>query len=277
MLFAQISDFHLTVPGEHEFDGIDPADYLRASVDALNRLEPQPEFVLITGDIAENGSEKEYRTASSVLDKLRTPFYVVPGNHDTRLQLYRAFAGRACPLREASDSEGIESNPPKALEYSFTHAGYRFIALDTLREGSASGELSSSSLAWLESELQTAGRSPRILFLHHPPLVTGLSLMDESRLTNATELLSILNRYPAETHLLCGHVHRPVSAIWKGNAVHTCPSVFHQLKFSLGHDPNPGFVFEPPAFRLFLTAEDTLVSHIVYTGDYGPHYPVNSE
>ena len=276
MFFVQISDMHLIQPGHRTFGGVDPAAYAESCVKAVNLLKPQPELVLVTGDIADIGTAEVYDYACEILDRLHSPYFVVPGNHDNRVALYDAFKGRACPVAPADGNTEAGDGGPAWLPYSFSHGRFRFIALDTLSEGSPAGYLCAEQLYWLESLLKGSATNSRVIFFHHPPVATGHPLIDESRLRNAADLQEILAHYPAETHLLCGHVHRPVSTIWNGAAVHICPSVIHQLSFNLRAESEFSFIYEPPAFRVFIETGDTLISHLVYINDFGPHYPVGS-
>ncbi len=255
MVFAQISDLHLTAD-ENLFDGAGPDTHAVACVSALNRLNPRPDFVIITGDIAESADAAVYQRTRQILGDLQVPYFVIPGNHDDRHLLYQTFRDSACPAGNAS------ADP--YLQYTFSHGGFRFVGLDTLEVNSAHGFLCQTRLSWLEAVLRENSVTPRILFLHHPPVATGHPVVDESRLQNGADLGRLLGRFPAETHLLCGHVHRSVSTIWNGAAVHICPSVYHQFSFDRWLDAELKLVPEPPAFRVYLQVDGTLVSHVVY-------------
>jgi outer membrane protein assembly factor BamB/predicted MPP superfamily phosphohydrolase len=73
--FAHVTDTHV--------GGSTGAEDLERTVADINSL-PDLDFVLVTGDITEFGSGEELRTAKEILDKLQKPYYVVPGNHDSK-------------------------------------------------------------------------------------------------------------------------------------------------------------------------------------------------
>ena len=52
MLLAQISDLHVMPKGQLAYGRVDTAPMLRDAIEHLNRLDPQPDAVLITGDLA---------------------------------------------------------------------------------------------------------------------------------------------------------------------------------------------------------------------------------
>src|ERR1700740_2112486 len=73
--FALLSDTHIGSPnGSSEED-------LRRTVrdlDAMNDID----FVVITGDITELGTNQQLKLAKQILDSLNKPWYIIPGNHD---------------------------------------------------------------------------------------------------------------------------------------------------------------------------------------------------
>src|SRR6266446_287888 len=73
--FAWLSDTHVG-SGTGEED-------LRVTVRDLNSMTGLS-FVVISGDITEYGSHEQLRLAKEILDALRIPCHVVPGNHDTK-------------------------------------------------------------------------------------------------------------------------------------------------------------------------------------------------
>src|SRR5215204_3122497 len=74
--FAFISDTHIgAANGGAEED-------LRRTVADINSMTDIA-FVVLTGDITELGTDAELRIAKQILDSLKVPYYIIPGNHDT--------------------------------------------------------------------------------------------------------------------------------------------------------------------------------------------------
>ena len=74
--FIHISDTHIGSPnGSAE-------EYLRKTVEDINRRNDIA-FVVITGDITEPGTDNELKQSREILGKLKLPWHIIPGNHDT--------------------------------------------------------------------------------------------------------------------------------------------------------------------------------------------------
>ena len=57
---------------------------LAQCVDHINQHNPKPDVVLVTGDITHSGQSEKFTHAAELLNPLKMPFYVIPGNHDDR-------------------------------------------------------------------------------------------------------------------------------------------------------------------------------------------------
>ena len=66
-LIVQLSDPHI---GADWADG-DPVAALAAAVDCVRAMSQQPDAVLLTGDLADHGSDAEYEQVRDVLTPLR--------------------------------------------------------------------------------------------------------------------------------------------------------------------------------------------------------------
>ncbi len=90
-----------------------------AAVDSLNRIRPEPDLIVISGDLTDEGTEDEYQKLRELLVELRRPFVVLPGNHDDRGNLRAAFSDHAWLPNEG------------ALSFALDVGELRLVALDT--------------------------------------------------------------------------------------------------------------------------------------------------
>lgn len=263
MLIAQITDAHVGPPGHIFYGRVDTAAALASAVAALNRLEPQPDIVLFTGDLADVGTDEEYAHISALLEPLAAPLAVIPGNHDARAPLRRAFAANPwLPAGVGPLNQVIEDFP------------LRLIGLDTLDttvpgpDGRFdAGRLDAGTLEWLETTLSRARDRATVIFMHHPPFATGIGHMDAIGCRNGDALGAIVARHPQIERVLCGHVHRGVVMRWAGTVASICPSVAHQVALDLRQGAPAAFVTETPAMQLHLWKPGAgLISHTLPIG-----------
>src|SRR5258706_10499326 len=92
MLLAQITDLHVMPKGMLAYGKVDTAGMLRDAVAHLNRLEPRPDAVVITGDLADRGEPVAYQHLREILADLKIRWFVIPGNHDRLAEFRSAFA-----------------------------------------------------------------------------------------------------------------------------------------------------------------------------------------
>jgi 3',5'-cyclic AMP phosphodiesterase CpdA len=239
--------------GVRLFGRLDAAGYLERAIAHLNALEP--DMVLITGDLTNDGEASDYAAFAAIVGRLRAPFCVLTGNHDRRELVRARFAGL----------------PPQGpLAYAIDRFALRLIALDTLVEGEPWGQLGEEQLAWLDARLGEMPDRPTLVALHHPPFRTGVGHLDRSMLQDADALAAVIGRHGQVERVLCGHVHRSIQRRFAGTLALSAPSCAHQTELVLGEAPAT-WICEPPAVLLhWWDPQAGLVSHVSMIGDYGP-------
>ena len=95
MLIAQLSDPHLRPPGELYQQAVDSNRMFHNALAQLASMKPQPDLVILSGDLVDEGTAAEYAVARQMLDRIRVPLIVLPGNHDDRETFRRTFADHA--------------------------------------------------------------------------------------------------------------------------------------------------------------------------------------
>lgn len=245
-MIVQISDPHHT--GEPE-----PAGALAAAVAAIGRLEPAPDAVLLTGDIANSADPAEYAQVRELLAPLAMPVHPLPGNHDDRDALREAFADHA----QLAATSGF-------VQYAVSAGDVRLVLCDTTEPGEEGGRLDEERLAWLEAELGREPDTPTLLAMHHPPILTGMPVFDAIGLPpgDRERLAEIVGAAAQVRLLVTGHVHRAIAGTLAGRPVFVCPSVHLQAKLDLRPQGELALFPAPPAFGVHLLAEGDAVSHV---------------
>jgi 3',5'-cyclic-AMP phosphodiesterase len=263
MLIAQISDFHIKARGKVAYRVVDTASCLARAVATVAALEPAPDIVVCTGDLADFGRPDEYGLLRELLAPLKPPIYLIPGNHDEREAMRRAFAGEGYLPAEGFLHYVVEDHP------------LRLVALDTVIPGEAGGRLCEERLGWLDRTLTAAPERPTMVIMHHPPFATGIAHMDRIGLDGAASFAAVLGRHPQVERVLCGHLHRAIQARIGSHAIaSTAPSTAHQVALDLRADGPSRFMMEPPGYQLHLWRPGTgVVSHTGVIGKFAGPYP----
>ena len=57
----------------------------------IKKLKPEPEFILISGDLTNTGDVKSYQALQDILNQISIPIYIALGNHDKRSSFNKVF------------------------------------------------------------------------------------------------------------------------------------------------------------------------------------------
>lgn len=263
MLIAQVTDTHIVPPGMRLAGRIDSAANLARVVDRILGLDTVPDCVLLTGDLTDRGEPEAYARLRAALARLAMPVYAIPGNHDARESMRRAFAD--CPW--------MPSRPGSRICYQVAVGPFRLFALDTLVEGAPHGTLGAEQLEWLRRGLEAARGERVLVMLHHPPANSGVAVMDAMRLSDAAALGEVVERNPNIERILCGHMHRAMHLRWRGTVLSIPFSTVEQIHLGFAPRAPLGTIAEPPGFQLhYDDPADGLVTHAVPVGDFdGPY------
>ncbi|OAB61039.1 hypothetical protein AY599_15410 [Leptolyngbya valderiana BDU 20041] len=224
---AQITDTHLFADPDTLMRGVAPWHSLKAILERV-KLE-NPDAILLTGDLAENGDAKAYDRLFDLVSPLQIPTYCIPGNHD-RVDFLKTHLNRS-PF----------FTTPNALTFD----NWRFILLDSTMENPKFGEgcLSEQTLAALETTLNTSN-VPTAIALHHHPVETGIDWLDTIDLINTTDFLAILDRVDCVKLVVFGHVHLEIDRTWGDVRFYGTPSTCTQVL-----PENPSQSDRYPGFR----------------------------
>ena len=247
--FAQISDDHLSADTVNKAYRLtaNSRELLDDAVDNINHT-PNLDFVFFTGDIVDVPFEKNMLLFFEHANKLKYPYYAVPGNHDICVGGYLN-KNLYVDLMQKYNKNFKFNN----TYYSFTpKAGYKIIALDPIIDNriTANGELSQEQLEFLDKEIKSAHDCTILIFMH-VPLKQPFS-SDTHRLLNAGEMYEILNKYDNPIGIFTGHYHT-TRVIKEKNIVHVS---------------TPALISYPNAFR-FITVHN-FKNKVVFEIQYVP-------
>ena len=264
MILVHLSDLHVRPPGISAYRVVESTMLAERALRAVAALRPQPDAVVISGDLTDCGLDAEYAALAAMLRRhlSHLPVYLALGNHDRRDRCRAGLAGFA----------GVTAHPT-FVQYVVDDLPVRLVVLDSVAPGYGHGELCDERLAWLERTLAAAPARPTMLVLHHPPILCGLASADAINLHHPERLAAVVARHPQVERILCGHHHRMIVGRLSHAIVSVVPSVAHQSEFALDHDADR-FVMEPPAFQVHLRLKTgEIASHTVFVEPYPGPFP----
>ncbi|NLU69708.1 metallophosphoesterase [Streptomyces sp. HNM0574] len=218
--FAHISDIHL---GYDRGDGGARAAERAARVlRTLDGLPGELDAVLLTGDIADHGTDAEYAEAAALLGASRHRLLHCPGNHDARGPYRAALLG-------GDPQDGSPVN--RAVRVRGAEGSATFALCDSSIPGRGDGRLDDATLAWLDGVLAQVTRAePLFVCFHHPPVPLYGQYVDPVRQFGEERLAAVLDRHPHVTALLCGHSHTPAVTGFAGLPLVAAPGVVSTLR-----------------------------------------------
>jgi len=176
--FALLTDLHVSPGNANE----------RALVKIIDEINAaKVPFVIITGDLTNQGSNEELALVKHLFDRFTMPYYVVPGNHETTWsqsavkEYYRLFGNdRFCFKRGDLLFVGYNTGPYMKM---------------------GDGHVKQEDLRWLDTTLSKQATSGIKVysFAHYP--------FTEGDLGNWREVVAVLKKYPTVVSF-CGHGHQ---------------------------------------------------------------------
>ncbi len=105
---AQITDIHLMAKANARLHGVDTAVSLQKVLNAIGELLPQPEIIVATGDLAEDGSITTYKRFRRLLASTKIPLYVLAGNHDGISEMHGTLVSETIKIVDMARVGGVD-------------------------------------------------------------------------------------------------------------------------------------------------------------------------
>lgn len=236
-LLAQISDLHL--------DGTERATArARRVLDYLDGLDRPVDALLVTGDIADHGTEAEYEEVAHLLSAVSAPVLTCPGNHDVR-----------GPYRKALLGEEPATGP---INRRHEVDGLTVLMVDGTVPEHGHGYLDDETAGWIEEQLR--GDGPTVIALHHPPVPMHEPFVDTILLHEPDRLAALVEAHPQVIAVLTGHAHTACAATFAGRPLLVAPAVTFALRM-----PWEGGSFDnwdqPPGVAFHVVEDHRITTH----------------
>ena len=174
---VQISDSHLRAEPNTPVDE-NPDASLLATFDAVRDVHA--DLVLLTGDLADDGSLAALDRVRAVADEFASPILAVGGNHDD--------VANVCTVFGAADTAKV--------------GAWRIVGVDSVIPGEIHGAVDVDELT---DRLDRLDDRPTLIAIHHPPRSPSTHPMFQ--LIGAEQMLAALRARPHVRAVVSGHLH----------------------------------------------------------------------
>jgi len=225
---VQITDTHLGKSTNDSLLGLNTQHSLNHVLSTLNAQAIEPDLLLATGDISNDGSAESYQRFADLTESLAEHRLWLPGNHD-HFDVMQSLALQGQPLRK-----------------SFSLGSWAVIMLNSQVPRQVGGSLDNNELTFLKDLLE-GNTAPHVLIcMHHHPINIGCAWLDEQKVDNAAEFFDLIDSYPQVKGVLWGHIHQAVDQVRNNVKLMASPSTC--IQFAPNSD---GFKLDPlnPGFR----------------------------
>ncbi|MEQ5124292.1 3',5'-cyclic-AMP phosphodiesterase [Morganella morganii] len=210
----QITDTHLFAGETDTLLGINTLNSYHAVLDAIAKQQLPADLIAATGDLVQDQTTRAYQRFTDGIARLPAPCIWLPGNHDYQPSMAKELA-----------AAGISSSKQVLLGEQ-----WQILLLDSQVQGVPHGELSDDQLIWLDNCLAQQPGRHTVVMLHHHPLASGCTWLDQHSLRNSHMLAEVLTRYQNIDAILCGHIHQDMDVMWNGIRILATPSTCVQFK-----------------------------------------------
>ncbi len=253
---VHITDIHLFADANRSLLGVKTQDSFESLINHLHKEKSKPDFMIISGDLSQDGSEESYHRLAYLLDVLKVPIYCTPGNHDNRDMMEKIY-----PLCSLS------------LQNHILLKEWQLILLDSRKQGRVEGFLAETELHFLEDCLVRYPDHQAIIFMHHHPVKTGSAWLDNIGLENAEIFWQRLKNHLNVHAVFFGHVHQTCEAQKNGISYYSTPSTC--IQFQKNSDQF-ALTKLPPSYRAIQLCENkqlltTVRSLTEYIGEFDPN------
>jgi Icc protein len=171
--FGYVSDTHLYARGmNHRF-----ARAAIKAVEDVNALDPQPDFVLFGGDLAQLGRPDELEIGQQIIKEIKAPVRMMVGEHDWYFDMGEKWQDMFGPDHYSFDHKGVHFVVLNSVieEDFWTANGYtpeeRMAIVAGLDDGRQSRFMvGAEQRAWLKEDLAGVDRKTPIIVFSHSPL-----------------------------------------------------------------------------------------------------------
>lgn len=232
--FMILSDLHINSGVSY------PSENLRRALEDMNAFESKIESIVLTGDITESATDKDYKEFRNVMSPYKLPpVYANMGNHDYYniwIDANGAWSKETMPNGKSDRQSRQLFMEQFGLDKPYSEAvvnGYRLLLLSQetyVQEQPDVGEgawYSDEQLAWLRERLAARSDNKPVFIMIHQPLPAAGRNGGNHAMIRANEFRDILQPH-SPVFVFSGHTHQD----FQNGREHYVKETFHWFQNS---------------------------------------------
>lgn len=213
--FINFSDMHMSLKGKNAMKmGASSEQIVQTCVQTANQT-PDLDFVVLTGDLLQDGEPYNLDMLRHYLDQLKVPYYVVLGNHDMSPVHAHDAPGPFFPAISKATVvwafQGRGFQGPQLRWSQDPVPGLHLIGLDSTVPNTWGGSIPERDLVWLETDIKANPDKLCIPLAHHnfiEHIPDDYTTRKNFVIDNAAAVRQIFEKYPRNIQFaISGHHH----------------------------------------------------------------------
>lgn len=186
----QLTDSHLRREAAGCLLGMNTRESLAAVIDCVKVAQPNPDLIIASGDIAQDGSVQAYEHFAERLSEFCCPSYWFAGNHDDATSL-TAVAKERSAMRRAE-----------------VYGKWLLVFMNSAVQGQVYGRMQQADLQWLHDLTISHPDKFILISFHHHPIDIQSAWLDAIGLKNRCEFFAAIADSKQIKAVLFGHIHQ---------------------------------------------------------------------
>jgi Icc protein len=244
---VQVTDSHIFADPKGCLLGLNTRESFEAVCERVTKEEWKADFLLATGDLAQDASPEAYQYLADYFARFDFPTYWLAGNHDNTQTMQETFK-----------NSKVSSSKQIITEH------WQIILLDSSVPEMVHGSLSKIELSFLESCLKEHPDKHSLVVLHHHPVDVNCSWLKNIGLKNKKALQNLISKFDNVKGVLWGHIHQEYEQLHNGIPYIATPSSC--VQFTPGSE---GFSADTkgPGYRYLSLFSDGRIESVVHRID----------
>lgn len=187
----QLTDTHLFANPAMGLLGVNTLASLEAVIAQIQQDNIPFDWIMATGDISQDHSERSYERFVETVSVLEKPILWLPGNHDWQPIMHQTLSQKGLSLAKQLISDH-----------------WQLILLDTQVPEKPYGYLEPEQLDFLACSLSEYPQKHTLILMHHQSCSIGCNWLDQHNLKNAEAFHKVITPHSQVKAVLFGHIHQ---------------------------------------------------------------------